>query len=232
MWIRNKHPKGVKATLLRTISAQIHLLAALSTLPLGWLLIVQSAKSGLLDAFVITLYCIASTLVFSASGVYHFITDGFDVHNSIDLWLNRIDHWSIYIMIAGTYTAFFPKALPHSEVPILIAIVWTLAVLGGVYTFLKSRLHRLLAGRAVSTLIFVGFGWVGVSRAPHILAALTHYQLILLVLGGLAYLLGAVVYYFEKYRREPMPFDFHEIWHLAVVAGHFFHYFLLRSLYL
>lgn len=231
MWIRHKHPKTLRALSLRTISAQIHMVAALATLPLGWLLIVEAARSGMGAAALITLYCATGTLVFASSAIYHFLSDGFHIHDSIEWWLNRIDHWSIYCVIAASYTAFVPKVLPPQRATYLLIVVWTLAIAGSLYTYFKHSLHRILAGRAISTLIFVGFGAAGLYEAPALLKTLSNQQLALLFGGGFAYIGGAVVYYFEKYRKQPRPFDFHEVWHLAVVAGHFCHYFLFRSLY-
>jgi channel protein (hemolysin III family) len=95
MGIQKKSDHSLKNLWKWTISAQLHGVMALLSLPAGWWLIVQVAPQGKLWALLVTVYAVASTFVFSASTFYHFISDGFECDKKIECWLNRIDHISI-----------------------------------------------------------------------------------------------------------------------------------------
>ncbi|WP_043768835.1 PAQR family membrane homeostasis protein TrhA [Algiphilus aromaticivorans] len=148
-------------------------------------------------------------LLYTASTLYHSIP--LPATKSV---LRVIDHASIYLLIAGTYTPFTLITLAGPWGWSLFATVWSLAALGvGFKLFTTGRFEKL------SLLIYIAMGWCGVVAAVPLLEALPPAGLWLLVGGGLAYTGGVVFYAMESLRYH------HAIWHLFVLAGSVLHYF-------
>jgi hemolysin III len=119
-----------------------------------------------------------------------------------------LDHSSIYVLIAGTYTAFCLTALRGPAGWTLFGLAWGLAVLGTVFKALFIDRYR-----AVSTLGYVAMGWMIAPFAGAFRAAIPPAALALLIAGGVAYTLGAAVYAIRGLRW------LHAVWHLFVLAG-------------
>ncbi len=127
-----------------------------------------------------------------------------------------VDHASIYLLIAGTYTPFTLVTLEGAWGWSLFSVVWGLAFVGIVFKlFFTGRFDRL------SVAIYVAMGWCGVVAAKPLMEALPTPGLWLLVGGGLAYTGGVVFYLLERLRYH------HAIWHLFVMAGTTLHYFVI-----
>ena len=124
-----------------------------------------------------------------------------------------LDHGSIFLMIAGTYTPFTLVSLNGTWGWSLFATVWSLAVAGMVFKAFMP--HRL---RIVAPLLYIGLGWLVVIAIKPLLAAVPLPGVLLLFAGGVAYTLGVLFYAIDR-----IPFN-HAIWHLFVLAGSFFHY--------
>jgi hemolysin III len=148
-------------------------------------------------------------LLYTASTLYHSIPLPQTKHI-----LRIVDHASIYLLIAGTYTPFTLVTLKGAWGWSLFGVVWGLALVGIVFKlFFTGRFDRL------STAIYVAMGWCGVVAAQPLMAALPSGGLWLLVLGGVAYTGGVVFYLMERLRYH------HAIWHLFVLLGTVLHYF-------
>ena len=128
-------------------------------------------------------------------------------------WLKVADHASIYILIAGTYTPFTLVTLRGGWGWSLFGVVWGLAAVGAFWKF--WFVHRF---EFVSTLIYLGMGWLGVVAIVPLLERLPAGGLVWLVLGGAAYSLGTVFFLWEK-----LPYH-HAIWHGFVLLGVGCHY--------
>lgn len=128
--------------------------------------------------------------------------------------LRSLDHANIFVLIAGTYTPLCFNILDGWLRITILSIIWFLAGLGVAFSVLTLRLPRW-----VSASLYIGMGWVVVLALPAFLAVLPWTAVGTLVLGGLLYTVGAIVYA----RRWPNPFPrilgFHEIFHLFVIAG-------------
>ncbi|MBY8966342.1 hemolysin III family protein [Algiphilus sp.] len=148
-------------------------------------------------------------LLYTASTLYHSIP--LPQTKSV---LRVIDHASIYLLIAGTYTPFTLITLAGPWGWSLFGIVWGLAALGVAFKlFYTGRFE------ALSLIIYVAMGWCGVVAAQPLLDALPLPGLWLLLAGGLAYTGGVVFYAMKRLRYH------HAIWHLFVLAGSVLHYF-------
>ena len=148
-------------------------------------------------------------LMYAASTLYH----------SIPLprakkVLRIIDHSTIYLLIAGTYTPLTLVTLNGAVGSALFVTVWTLAAIGVVFKiFATGRFEKL------SLAIYLGMGWCVLLAIKPLLRTLETGGLILLVAGGLAYSGGVAFYLWERLRYH------HAIWHGFVLAGSVLQYF-------
>lgn len=127
-----------------------------------------------------------------------------------------VDHASIYLLIAGTYTPFTLVTLEGAWGWSLFGVVWGLAIVGIIFKlFFTGRFDR------ISVAIYVAMGWCGLVAIKPMMAAWPTTGLWLLVAGGLAYTGGVIFYLLERMRYH------HAIWHLFVMAGTTLHYFVI-----
>lgn len=132
-------------------------------------------------------------------------------------WESRLlafDHANIFILIAGTYTPFCVNVLSGWLRPVMLTVVWGLAALGVACAVLTLRVPRWLLAT-----MYIGMGWVALLAAPWIITALPLPALGLLLVGGLLYTIGAVIYMIGRPNLIPRLFGFHELFHLFVIGG-------------
>lgn len=122
--------------------------------------------------------------------------------------LRTLDHCAIYLLIAGTYTPFAIGVLRGAWGWLLFGLVWAMALLGiSAKVTVGHRFPKL------STLLYVGMGWLGVIAVRPLMASLTHAESSWLLAGGIAYTAG-VPFYLWKGKRYA-----HAVWHLFVLVG-------------
>jgi hemolysin III len=151
-------------------------------------------------------------LLYTVSSVYHAVT-----HQRSKQILEVCDHMAIYFLIAGSYTPFALVTLRQSHPVVawtIFGVVWGLALAGVVFKFFTTG--RL---RFVSTLTYIGMGWIVVIAVKPLMDTLPAAGLVWLLLGGGLYTLGTVFYLWRL-----MPFH-HAVWHLFVLAGTLCHFF-------
>jgi len=182
---------------------------------IGW-----SGTAKIIAALVYGLSLIA---LFSASATYHLLKSKPRVISI----LRKLDHSAIYLLIAGTYTPFCLLAFTGFFRWGLLAIIWTIAVIG---IFLKVALGRL--PRWVNASVYVVMGWLCISAIGQMTHALTPFALSWLAAGGVIYTLGAVIYTTKIFNFSPGRFGFHEVWHIFVLLGALAHYISVVSLML
>lgn len=197
----------------------------------GYFLVPMAYRSGMPHFWASLAFLISGFLVFAVSSTYHFLHDGWSISTRLALLLEDLDHFSIYLFIAGTYTPVLLNGVTSWwRNPLLIA-VWTIAFLGILYTATKSRLPQWLRGRALSTSLFVVMGWTLILRLGEVGHNITSWQAFYLVGGVIAYSAGAIVYALQRPRLLEGFFGYHELWHLLVLTGAGLHYGLVVSFY-
>ena len=183
----------------------IGLLLSVIALPF---LIYKALDYKLLQAGSFIIYGISLILLYSASTFYH---------NSKNIVarrrLNILDHISIYVLIAGTYTPYLLITLQGKTRWILFAIVWGITIIGTILKIFFTGRFNLL-----STILYVGMGWVIVSVIKTLLDNLAFWGVFWLFLGGIFYTIGAVLFMIEK-----MKFN-HAIFHIFVLLGSLSHF--------
>ncbi len=157
---------------------------------------------------------LSSVLLFTVSGVYH-----------RGKWtpmvagiLRLADHANIFLIIAGTYTPLAVALLEPSDAKLVLAIVW-----GGSITAIVSQIFWLTAPRWFYVPIYVALGWVAVAFLPQFAATGGPAIVWLVIVGGLAYTVGAAVYALKRPDPSPRWFGFHEIFHLLTAVGFITH---------
>ncbi len=135
------------------------------------------------------------------------------------LWLRRIDHSSIFLLIAGSYTPFTLLLLHGQNRATLLWVAWGGAVLG-----IAFRIFWTGAPRWLYTPIYMALGWAAVFYLPAFFAQATMPVITLMVAGGVLYTVGGVVYGFRRPDPFPRWFGFHEVFHTLTIAAFASHY--------
>jgi hemolysin III len=201
------------------LRGRIHLAALVAAIPA---VIALVAASGGSEAKVAaSAYGATLVLLFAASSAYHRLgRPGRAV-----VWLRRLDHSSIFLLIAGSYTPVCLVALSGWWSGTLLVAVWTAAVVGVVLKLLRfEQSHRL--GFA----LYLTMGWAVLAVLPALLTSVDRSTLVLLVAGGLLYTVGAVVLATRFPNPFPRVFGYHEVWHAMVVIAAALHYVAIRGL--
>ncbi len=160
-------------------------------------------------------FAFSTVLLFSASAVYHRGT--WSVRTTAAL--RRLDHSNILLVIAGTYTPLAVLLLPSGTARWLLLAIWV-AALGGMF----ARVFWLSAPRWFYVPLYVILGMVSIGFLPQFWRTGGPVIVWLVVAGGLAYMLGAVVYGIKKPNPSPRYFGFHEVFHVLTVIGYVCHY--------
>lgn len=125
----------------------------------------------------------------------------------------RMDHSSIYLLIAGTYTPYCIITLDNKIGYVIFLIEWTLAIIGVVLKCLLP--HKF---QRIHLVIFLLLGWIVVAVFPSIYGTLDTFGLLFLIIGGISYSVG-VAFYISKFKYQ------HFVWHIFVLLGTGFHFF-------
>jgi len=160
-------------------------------------------------------FAITAGLLFGVSALLHRGSWSPDT----EVLLRRLDHANIYLIIAGTYTPFAVLALPPDEGRILLLIVWTGALSGVIL-----RVFWVGAPRWLTTTLYVIVGWVAVFFIPGLIDGAGVTVVVLIIIGGVLYTLGAIVYATKWPNPFPGVFGFHEVFHALTVAAFTVHY--------
>nr|WP_255350154.1 hemolysin III family protein [Marinitoga sp. 1155] len=182
--------------------------AILSIAALVLLIVFSTLKGTFLQTVSVTIYGISLFLLYLASTLYHSIQ-----HKKTKQILEIIDHSSIYLLIAGTYTPFTLVTLNGKIGWTIFTTIWVLALIGiGLKPFFVKKF------RIISTLLYIGMGWMIIFAINPLISSLPLGGIIWLVIGGLLYTVGAVFYIWRK-----LPYS-HMIWHLFVLGGSISHF--------
>jgi len=176
------------------------------------ILVAYSVLQGsVLSVVSSAIYGTTLIVMYGASTLYHAIS-----HIKIKKFFQQLDHAAIYLLIAGTYTPITLISLGDTLGWSIFGIVWGTAFLG---VFLKfacpGRFEKL------SLTLYLIMGWIIVIAAEPVLENIESGGLWLMLLGGLSYTFGVIFYVWDK-----LPFN-HAIWHLFVLAGSTFHFFMV-----
>jgi hemolysin III len=197
----------------------LHAAGALAVVPLGALLVSSAVETTARIAAIA--YVVAQLVVFATSAAYHRLAKSPTARRRMQL----ADHSMIYLLIAGTWVPICLLVLPSDIGRLFLAGVVAAAAVGIV---LKSfGIHRFPRS---SNAVYGVMGGAGVIALPAIVANLHLGGVALLAIGGVAYVVGAMVLLFK--RPDPLPsiFGYHEIWHACTVAAAVCHFAMVWTI--
>lgn len=166
------------------------------------------------DAWAVVSSCIygASLIIlYTMSTLYHSITN-----KRAKAFFRIMDHNTIFVLIAGTYTPITLAVLRGAWGWVLFSVVWAAAIVGIVLNSIDLERFKKL-----SIVCYVAMGWVIVFAIKPLIDSAPALSLVFLVIGGVFYTAGIVFYAIKRVRY------FHSVWHLFTIAGSAFHYFAI-----
>ncbi|CAM5376742.1 hemeolysin-III related [Streptomyces sp. ADI98-12] len=161
------------------------------------------------------IYALSACLLFGVSALYHRGTWG----TRGEAVLRRLDHANIFLIIAGTYTPLTMLLLPEAEGRWLLWGIWAAALAGILF-----RVFWVGAPRWLYTPCYIAMGWAAVFFLPDFMRAGGVAVLVLIVIGGLLYSVGGVIYGLKRPNPSPRYFGFHEVFHSLTLAAFAVHY--------
>ncbi len=173
-----------------------------------WLVTLAILDGDLAKIGSMAIYGFTLTLLYTASTIYH------SVRGRAKVVMQKLDHLSIYLLIAGSYTPFCLVTLRGAWGWWLFGIVWSLAVVG-----MLQEIKPRSEARVLSIVIYAVMGWIVLVAVKPLLAALGGTGFSLLVAGGLSYTGGIIFFAYDQRFRH-----WHGIWHLFVIAGSLLHF--------
>ena len=156
-------------------------------------------------------YGVSMITLYTMSSIYHGLKDG-----TAKRVMQVLDHCTIYLLIAGTYTPILLSAMrPIDPVAswVLLGVVWGLAAIAITLTAIDLKKYAVF-----SMICYIGMGWCIIFKVPLLLAAVGWGGFLMILAGGLCYTAGAVLYGMGRTKKY-----MHSIFHLCVVAGSVLH---------
>jgi hemolysin III len=207
----------MKRRLREPVSGLTHLVGVL--LALVALIVLLAKAAGRADQLVaFGIFGLSLIALYGASALYHLLP----VSASAIARLRRLDHMTIFILIAGTYTPVCVLALGGVWRAGLLGLIWTLALCG-----IVLKLLWMDAPRWLSVGVYLAMGWLAVIAASAIFQAIPSGGIAWILIGGLVYSAGALIYGLKRPNPVPGIFGFHELWHLFVMAGSACHFWVM-----
>jgi hemolysin III len=185
-----------------------HQYAFFASLLLGAALVVGA--SGAAERTSAVVFATALATMFGVSALYHRIT----WRPRARLWMRRLDHAAIYLLIAGTYTPFALLALTDVWRWTILPVVW-----GGALVGIVLKLAWVDAPKWLAVTTGIALGWIGVVALPQLWAHAGLTGVGLLLAGGVLYTGGAIVYALRRPDPVPAVFGYHELFHALVIAA-------------
>lgn len=173
-----------------------------------WLLVMASLHGDVWKVVSMAIYGVTLVALYSASTVYH------SVRGRAKAIMQKVDHFSIYLLIAGSYTPFCLVTLRGPWGWTLFGVVWGLAVIG-ILQEIKPRSEA----RVMSIVIYAVMGWIVLVAVKPLIAALGTAGFAWLAAGGALYTIGIIFFAYDTRFRH-----WHGIWHLFVIAGSLLHF--------
>jgi len=198
-----------------TVNAITHGLGAALAIAALAILVVFACLYGTVWHIVsFSIFGASLVMLYLASTLYHSFTNV-----RVKKFFRKMDHMSIYLLIAGTYTPFCLALLQGWMGWTLLSIIWGATILGIVLKAFFTGKKEFL-----STILYLVMGWAGVVVFKTLFDSMTPLGFTFLVLGGASYTIGTIFFMKDKIKY------FHGIWHLFVLGGSTFHFFSVISL--
>lgn len=206
-------PSEIAAALKPRMRGVQHKWGFVIGVPLGVLLLALAPDRIAVASLLV--YVVGVLAMLGVSALYHRVGWGTRARGL----MQRMDHSTIFLAIAGTYTPITVLRLSGWSGPALLVTVWAGAIVGIALQWLPLKPPRWLF-----TLVYLLVGWAAVLAMPQIISKAGLAVFALVAGGGLAYTVGAVVYATKRPRLKPATFGFHELFHSFTLVGAGLHY--------
>ena len=174
-----------------------------------------SVQASILNISAIIIFGISMILLYSASATYHMII----AKDRMIAFFRRIDHSMIFVLIAGSYAPFCLISLSGVTGWVVFGIVSACAILGVTFKLVWFSCPRWL-----STVLYIAMGWIIIFAVKPLAAVLSATGLFLLVLGGVLYTVGGIIYALKPKCLSFKYMGFHEIFHIFIMLGSLAHF--------
>jgi hemolysin III len=201
------------------VNGLTHLGAAIAA-ALGLVVLWILGGGNVLKEISLTVYGLSLILMFSASSAYHLIK----ARPAVMKFLRKLDHSAIYLLIAGTYTPICLHYFSGFWQWGMVALIWALAIAG-----IIVKIWVINAPRWLTAGIYLLMGWLGLLGVEEIFTSMPMWAWIWLLMGGVFFTLGAVIYITRKLDFYPGVFGFHEVWHIFVILGCLCHFIIMAA---
>ncbi len=196
----------------------MHLVCFFLAIPAATLVVaLASSPRGRVGALV---YAAGLVALFGVSGSYH---RGRWSATKRRL-MQRLDHGTIFVMIAGSYTPLCLLVLRGWVAWTMLAVAWLMAGLGFALAFVSNPTTRIMRGA-----LYIVMGWTSVIAAPQLLRNLSLAELTLIAVGGVLFTVGSIFLLTRWPDPFPRVFGYHEVWHALVVAAVACHFVAIAS---
>ncbi|MFP5255268.1 MAG: PAQR family membrane homeostasis protein TrhA [Acidimicrobiia bacterium] len=196
----------------------LHLVCFFLAIPAAVILVaVASSAHARIGASV---YAVGLVALFGVSGSYH-RGRWSEARRRL---MQKLDHGTIFVMIAGSYTPLCLLVLEGWVRWTMLAVAWTGAAAGFVLSFTGGKVSRIVKGT-----LYIALGWASVLAAPQLWRNLSVAELLLIAAGGVLYTLGSVSLLTKWPDPFPRVFGYHEVWHVMVVVAVACHFAAISS---
>ncbi len=211
------------------ISSISHLIGAVLSIPIMITLIALGNLYG--DVWYVvsfTIFGLSLLALYTASTVYHLIPQKEDF-KKLKLRARKVDHMMIYVLIAGTYTPICLISLRGAIGYTIISLIWAIAIGGIIFKAFVISDKKFI--RNISTYLYLFMGWLIILAIYPLVKNMDSISLTYLVLGGVSYSIGAVIYVLKKPNILGKWLNFHDVFHFFVLIGSFFHIAMMFTLF-
>ncbi len=185
--------------------------AVLALVGFGVLLTISIQEHNPLLIVSFTIFGFTLILLYTMSTLYHSFHPP-----KLKKIFQKLDHVSIYLLIAGTYTPYMLVSLRESNGPFMLLLIWVMAVIGLLLDiFIKKRIEWL------QVLIYLIMGWVCMLNYSELQVVIPSAGVVWLTIGGIAYTIGIIFYVLDNLKKLRHA---HGIWHLFVLSGSICHF--------
>lgn len=207
----------MNAYIREPINGLTHLVGAILSFVglLAMVIKAASVQASILNISAIIIFGISMILLYSASATYHMII----AKDRVIAFFRRIDHSMIFVLIAGSYAPFCLISLNGVTGWTVFGIVSVCALLGVTFKLVWFSCPRWL-----STALYIAMGWIIIFAVKPLAAVLSTTGLFLLILGGILYTVGGIIYALKPKFLSFKYMGFHEIFHIFIMLGSLAHF--------
>ncbi|MGA9533636.1 MAG: hemolysin III family protein [Anaerolineales bacterium] len=196
------------------VNGLTHLSAAVVAV-IAVVFLMMAARGGGLKRASLLVYGISLVLMFGASAAYHSIK----ARPEVIVRLRKADHAAIYLLIAGTYTPICLHFFTGFWRWGLLGVIWSIALIG-----IGAKLLTVDTPRWLTAGTYLLMSWLSIAAIQEMLLTMPVGAMIWLLVGGIFFTVGSVIYITKRPDLFPGVFGFHEIWHIFVILGAFSHF--------